>query len=510
LQKISMRKIREILRLRFELNRSHREIAQACNISSSTVGECLYRFIASGISWPLPPEIDDVILEKKLYRLEPSSSSQRPPPDWEYVHRQMRRKHTTLALLWMEYHKSNPDGYEYSWFCESYAIWKKKHDLVMRQSHKLGEKCFVDYAGETIPVVDPKSGEIRKAHLFVGVLGASNYTYAEATWSQELSSWIASHVRMFEFWGGVPEALIPDNLKSGVTKANYYEPDINLTYQEMAEHYGVAVLPARIRKPRDKSKVENAVLLVERWILAALRNRTFFSLDELNEAIRELLKELNDRPFQKLPGSRRQVFEEEEKAALRPLPKEPYVLGQWKKARVHIDYHIEVDGHYYSVPYTFAREQVEVRLTASMVEVFHAGRRVASHQRSYMSGKATTLNEHMPPRHRNMAEWTHERITSWASSIGPSVESLAEGIMQKRQHPEQGFRACLGVFRLVHQYGKERLESACRRAVSIGAYSYKSVQSILEKNLDRESLFASSMRTAGYHENIRGADYYNG
>jgi transposase len=505
---MTMRKIREILRLRLSLGRSHREIAQACNISTSTVGDCLVRFRVSGLPWPLSPELDDVALEKKLYRLEPSPSADRPGPNWDWVMREMRKKHVTLSLLWQEYHVANPDGYEYSWFCESYATWKGRQDLVMRQNHKLGEKCFVDYAGDTISVVTPETGEIRKAFLFVGALGGSNYTYAEATWSQELPLWVASHVRMFAFFGGVPEILIPDNLKSGVTKANYYEPDINLTYQEMAEHYGVAVLPARVRKPRDKAKVENAVLLAERWILATLRNLTFFSLEELNKAISELLAVLNDRLFQKLPGSRRQIFEQEEKPLLRPLPKVPYVFGQWKKARVNIDYHIDVEGHHYSVPYSLAREAVEIRMTGTIVEIFHAGLRVASHPRSYRRGGTTTVNEHMPPRHRNMAEWTPERITTRAASIGSTVATMASRIMESRQHPEQGFRACLGLLRLSSQYGKERLEAACCRALSVGACSYKSVHSILKNSLDRQLSFPLSLRSAGHHENVRGSEYY--
>lgn len=506
--KMTMRKIREILRLRLSLGRSHREIAQACKISSSTVGECLGRFRVSGLPWPLPPELDDVALEKKLYRLEPSPSVKRPAPDWKWVMRELRKRHVTLSLLWQEYREAHPDGYEYSWFCEAYAAWRGRQDLVMRQNHKLGEKCFVDYAGDTISVVNPETGEIRKAFVFVGALGGSSYTYAEAVCSQELPSWIASHVRMFAFFGGVPEVLVPDNLKTGVTKANYYEPDINLTYQEMAEHYRVAVLPARVRKPKDKAKVESAVLLAERWILAALRNRTFFSLEEVNEAISELLAKLNSRPFQKLPGSRRQIFEAEEKLILRPLPKEPYVFGQWKKARVNVDYHIEVEGHHYSVPYSLAREAVEVRMTGTMVEVFHAGRRVASHVRSYRRGVTTTVKEHMPPRHRNMTEWTPERILSWAAGIGPTVATLAGRIMESRQHPEQGFRACFGLLRLSSQYGKERLEAACSRALSVGACSYRSVHSILEKSLDRQLSFPLSLRSAGHHENVRGSEYY--
>jgi len=415
----------------------------------------------------------------------------------------------TLSILWQEYKTSNPDGYEYSWFCEAYGAWLGHRDLVMRQEHKLGEKCFVDYAGDTVPVIDPVTGEVREAQIFLGVLGASKYTYAEAAWSQDLPSWIAAHVRMLEFFQGCPEILVPDNLRSGVTKPDYYDPDINPTYQEMAEHYRIAVIPARVRKPRDKALAENGVLLVERWILTALRNRSFFSLASLNEAIGELLERLNNRPFQKLPGCRRQVFEDEEKAALRPLPPERYVFGHWKKARVHVDYHIEVDFHYYSVPYRLVHEQVEVRITGTVIEVFHLGRRIASHARSYRRGGTTTIKEHMPSHHKLKAEWTPERIASWAATVGPSVQAMVKGIMDSRVHPEQGFRACFGLLSLKKKYGEDRLEKACHRAVRIRAFSCKSVKSILENGLDNErGEQLPSQRTAGCHENVRGAKYY--
>jgi len=423
----------------------------------------------------------------------------------------MRKKHVTLALLWKEYRVGNPDGYEYSWFCSAYADWLGRRGLVMRQEHKLGEKCFVDYAGDTVPIIDPETGEVREAQIFLGVLGTSKYTYAEASWSQDLPSWIAAHVRMLDFFYGCPEVLVPDNLKSGVTKADYFEPDVNLTYLEMAKYYGIAVIPARPRKPRDKALVENAVLLAERWILAALRNRRFFSLSSLNEAIRELLEKLNSHPFQKLPGSRRQIFEEEERQCLRQLPSAPYVFGQWKKARVNVDYHIELDGHYYSVPYALVKEQVEVKATSAMIEIFHGGRRVASQCRSYLRGKSTTAREHMPPSHRNVAEWTPERMASWAGKSGPSVREMALRIMGSRPHPEQGFRACLGLLRLSKEYGAGRLDNACRRAITIGSSSYKSVKSILEKGLDKDSgtdRAPSHQLTAGHHENVRGAEYY--
>jgi transposase len=423
----------------------------------------------------------------------------------------MRKKHVTLSLLWEEYREVNNGGYEYSWFCAAYGAWLGVRDLVMRQTHKLGEKCFVDYAGSTFPIIDPETGEVHEASIFIGVLGASKYTYAEASWSQDLPSWISSHVRMLKYFKGSPEILVPDNLKSGVTKPDYYEPDINLTYQDMAEYYDIAVIPARVRKPKDKAHAEGAVLLAGRWILAVLRNRRFFSLSSLNDAIYEQLEKLNNRPFQKLPGCRRSIFEEEERPVLRPLPSEPYTIRICKKARVRRDYHIEVEGHYYSVPYTLAGEQIVVRMSSTMLEILHLGRRIASHRRDCHGVGTTTLKEHMPPQHRNFAEWTPERIESWAAKVGPSVKSMVAGIMSSRAHPEQGFRSCFGLLRMSRQYGAERLEKACSRAVRVKAFSYKSVKSILENGLDNESpLDGSSLpqRTAGYHENVRGASYY--
>lgn len=412
-------------------------------------------------------------------------------------------------LLWQEYKAAHPDGYQYSRFCELYRSWQGKLDLVMRQDHRAGEKLFVDYAGQTAEVTCPDTGEVREAQIFVAVLGASNYTYAEATWSQALPDWIGSHQRAFHFFGGVPEIVVPDNLKSGVTQAHRYEPDLNPTYQDLASHYGVAVLPARVRHPRDKAKVEAGVQLVERWILAALRGHTFFSLDELNEAISELLDRLNDRPFQKLEGSRRSLFETLERKALRPLPTNSYVYAEWKKARVHIDYHVEIEGHYYSVPYQHVKHQVDVRLTAMTVECFFKGRRIASHRRSLRKGHHTTVKEHMPPSHRHVAEWTPERMTRWAARTGEATAELVANVMASRTHPQQGYRTCLGILRLGDSYGPERLEAAARRALAIGATTYKSVASILQNGLDSRPLPGTDEADMPVeHGNIRGAAYY--
>jgi transposase len=511
-ERLSMRKIREILRLRFDAKLSMERIALGCKVSSSTVSDTLTRFKLSGLVWPLDDVLDDGQLEERLYR---DRHKGKPPdahvPDWHWVHRELRKgKNVTLAGIWEEYKNEHPGGYNYSWFCESYAKFRGHVDPVMRQVHKMGEKCFVDYAGPTFNIVDRHTGEVRTASLFVGVLGGSNYTFVEATWSQGLPDWLGSHVRMLEFFGGAPEIVVPDNLKCGVTKPNYYEPDINVAYSEWAQHYGIAVIPARVRKPKDKSKAENGVLLAERWIMAVLRNRTFYQLDELNEAIEGLLDRLNRRQFQKLNGSRLEMFEKLEKPTLRPLPSERYYYSQWKKARVHIDYHVELDGHYYSVPHELIHELLQARLTTTVVELLHNGRRVTSHRRSYVQGGRTTLREHMPSKHSKMLEWTPERLTSWASKNGPATRDLVAGIMAKWPHPQQGFRACLGVLNLSKKYSSERVEAACRRALIHGAYSYHSVKSILEKGMDKLIDTTESTRPSILHENVRGAAYYAG
>jgi len=509
-KRLSMRKIREVLRLKWSLGLSHRAIGKSCGIGHTVVTEYLKRAERAGIGWPLPPEMDNSQLERMLFAPPISMpSSERPQPDWAKVHTELKGKGVTLSLLWEEYKAENPEGYQYSRFCELYADWASKLDVVMRQEHRAGEKLFVDYAGQTIPVVDSSTGEVRQAQVFVSVLGASSYTYAEASWTQGLADWISSHVRALGFIGGVPEVVVPDNLKSGVSKACFYEPDINPTYQEMAAHYGMAVIPARVGRPRDKAKVEVAVQVVERWVLARLRNRVFFSLEEVNGAIRELLARLNERPFRKLPGSRKTLFETLERAALRPLPEQPYEYAEWKKVRVNIDYHVEFDGHYYSVPHQLFKKQLEMRVTADTVECLREGRRVASHRRSHVKGGHTTLAEHMPSSHRRYADWTPSRMISWAQETGLYTAQLVESILASRPHPEQGFRSCLGIMRLTKSYGTQRVESACERALSIKARSYRSVKSILQNKLDAKPVTGDAEKESPIeHANVRGGAYY--
>jgi transposase len=508
-----MRQVREILRLKYEFGTSDRAIAVAIGIARSTVRLCLDRVAAAGLIWPLPATLTDASLEALLFApLGGSQSGKRhkDEPDWTRVHHELRRPGVTLLLLWEEYRAAHPGGYAYSRWCELYRGWEARLSPTMRQAHPAGERLFVDYAGHTVEALYAGTGELHPAQVFVAVLGASNYTYAEATWSQGLPDWIGSHVRALEFLGGVPRQIVPDNLRSGVLRANWYEPGINPTYRDLAAHYGTAILPTRVRRPRDKAKVEAGVLVVERWILARLRNQRFLSLAELNAAIEMLVTDLNARPMRKLGVSRRQLFDELDRPALLPLPADPFVYAEWRIRRVSLDYHVDVDGHYYSVPHRLLREQVEARVTARTIELFHKGARVAVHVRDGARGRHTTLSEHMPQAHRRHAEWTIERIRQEADAIGTATATLADVILRSRPHPEQGFRACLGILRLVRSFGRERVEAACARGLEIGARSYGSVQSILRHGLDQQPRAAAhSDELPLVHPNIRGSGYYH-
>jgi transposase len=508
-----MRKIKEVLRLHFEKGLSAREIARSLDIGRGTIKNYLDRVQEAGLRWPLPAEIDEATLERQLFPpIPPIAQEKRPMPPMEYLHQELRKKGVTLQLLWHEYKERSPDGYQYSQFCRLYHQWAEKLDPCLRQEYRAGEKLFVDYGGQTMEITDSETGEIHEAQIFVATLGASNYTFAEATLSQDLPSWIQSHVHAFEFFQGVTEILTPDNLRDAVTRSCRYEPDLNASYREMAEHYGAVIIPARVGKPRDKAKVEAGVLQVQRWVLAPLRHRTFFSLAELNEAIQKQLEFLNNRPFEKLQATRKSLFETLEKPVLKPLPIDRFVFAEWKTARVNIDYHIEVDRHYYSVPYQLIHEKVEIRLTGTTVEVFLKGRRVTSHLRSYLPGKYTTLSEHMPKSHQKHLEWTPSRLIQWAATIGPHTQRLVTFILENRPHPEQGYRSCLGVLRLKKRYTPERLEAACARALTFKAYSYKNVESILKNGLDQQpldrSLSSQTRLPLLEHENLRGRHYY--
>ncbi|MEK6768893.1 MAG: IS21 family transposase [Gemmatimonadota bacterium] len=504
-----MRTILELLRLDAEQHLSVRQIAASLGLPRSTVADYLRRFRSTGLPWPLPAEVDEQTLEARLFAAVRQPPTVRPVPDCAYLHRERKRPGVTLQLLWLEYKAAHPDGYQYTQFCAHYGRWLATIDPVLRQEHRAGERVFVDYAGQTMPVVDPATGEVREAQVFVGALGASHYLYVEATWTQGLPDWIAAHVRMYEDFGGVPALTVPDNLKAGVQHACFYEPELNPTYQDLAAHYGTTVLPTRTAQPRDKAKVETGVQIVERWVLAPLRNHTFFSLAELNQALAAHRQALNARPFQKLAGSRCSLFETLERPALRPLPATRYVYATWKKARVNIDYHITVEGHGYSVPYTLVRQEVDVRLTSTTVEILHRGRRVAGHVRSAVRGRFTTDPGHRPKAHQRHLEWTPSRLIHWGASIGTATGHLVQQILDGYPHPEQGYRACLGLFSLGKRYGAARLEAACARALATSTPRYRSVKSILVAGLDRLPADEPvALVLPLEHAHVRGPAYY--
>ena len=510
-ERVSMRKIREVLRLTHALGMSRRLVGEATGIGKTAVGEYVRRAALAGQSWPIPDEIDDAELERRLFPPpEARSSTSRTEPDWSYNHAELKRRGVTLALLWQEYRAEHAQGYAYSWFCERYSDWRKRISPTMRQTHLAGDKLFVDWAGDTMPVFDPTTGEEYCTHIFIAALGASNYTYAEARWTETLPDWIGAHVNAFIAIGGVSKALVPDNLKAGITKPSRYEPGINRTYQDLADHYGCVVLPARVMKPRDKAKVEVAVQIVQRFVLAKLRHRRFFSLAELNAAIRDCVAAINIKVMRHVGKSRNELLETIDRPALNALPTTPYSYAEWKRARVAPDYHIEVADHYYSVPSKLIREMVEARITSATVEIFHKGQRIASHAFSPVRNRHTTITEHMPSAHRRYAEWTPAKMMSEAALIGPAAIALVEAIMKAKPHPEQGFRSCLGIISLVRTYGSERVEAASRRGNDIGATTYGSIKSILQNGLDKA--YASSKAPDGppiRHANIRGRGYYH-
>src|SRR5712691_1629244 len=479
-ERLLMRQVREILRLKYEQRLPHRAIARACGVGVGTVGAYCHRAQQAGLTWPLLAEWDDAQLEARLFqRVGDLVGVPRPLPDMAWLHQELKRPGVTLQRLHLEYLAQHPAGYRYSQFCRHYERWVRTLRPTMRQIHRAGEKAFVDFSGKRPVITDPTTGEVRPVELFVGALGASSYVYAEACLSQDLAAWISAHVHMVEFWGGAPALFVPDNLRSGVTQACRYEPSINRTYLECAQHYGAAVVPARAGHPRDKAVVEANVLVAQRWILAVLRHRRFFSLAELNAAVRELLTPLNARPMRKLGVSRRALFEQLDRPRLRPLPASRYEFAEWRDAGVNIDYHVLVEHNYYSAPYQLVHQRVEVRLAATTVELFLKGRRVASHRRRWGRGGYATEPAHMPHAHRAHAEWTPSRLSTWADTTGPATAEFVAALLASKPHPEQGYRACLGVMRLSKSYGAARVDAACARALHLGAPSYRTVQNIL-------------------------------
>jgi len=509
-----MRKSREILKAKLKRGLSHRRAAKSVGASAGVVGSVMVRAKALGLtSWELVEPLDEGELERLLYGAGGPGRS-RPEPDLVWIHTERQRSKTvTLELLHLEYLARHPGGYKYTAFCDRYREWLKRQKLSMRQIHLAGEKAFVDYSGKTVTVMDPETGQARQAELFVAVLGASSYTFAEATWTQQLPDWTASHVRAMEFFGGTTVVWVPDQLRSGVSGPHRYDPDVNRTYAELAEHYDAIVIPARPRKPKDKAKAEVGVQVAQRHILARLRNETFFGLAALNERIAELLDELNERPMKGYGGqSRRQRYELLDRPALKALPGQRYVYADWSKERVGRDYHVEVDDHAYSVPYQLARQTVWVRVSAATVEVYFRDKRVAAHRRSHEVGKATTCKEHMPAAHRAHADVSPARLIERAGRVGPQTEQLITDILQTRPHPEQGFRASLGILRLEKHYGAERLEAAATRAMLTGLRRCREMETLLKGGLDRLGtldLVPEPDRPAIEHGNVRGAGYYH-
>jgi len=498
----------QVLRLKHDRGASTRQIAQSCKLAQSTVTEYLYRAGAAGYSWPLPEALADEDLERELFppRAQPGGPA-RPVPDWAEVRRELSRKGVTLLLLWREYKQAHPEnGYGYARFASLFAEWERKSEVRMLQRHRAGEKLFVDYAGMTCQVTDAQTGELWDAQVFVAAMGSSQRLFAKACRGQDVESWLLAHVEAFEFYGAVPEVLVPDNLKAGVTSPCFYEPTLNAAYAELARHYELTVLPARVRKPRDKAKVENGVQQVERWVLAPLRDRTFLSLSELNEAIAEKVRELNARVMKGPRASRDDLFRSEDLPAMRPLPPVRYSYAQWKDAKVAPDYHVEFEGHKYSVPYALVGSRVELRIGAHVLEVYAGSKKVASHMRSLSRRGYTTLDAHMPESHK-AGRWSGFRLTRWAAEIGPQAELFVQRVLESKSHQEHGFRTVLGVLGMEKKHGAERLEAACAKANAIGALRYASVKSILDKNLEA-SLLQPELPALPAHRNVRGADYY--
>jgi len=506
-----MRKIRDVLRLRLEAGLSIRQISASTKTSVGAIQKLLSRSDALNLTWPLPEELDDTRLASLFYPgADTTPSSRYQVPDWPAVHQELKRKGMTKQLLWEEYTAQYPNRcYSYSQYCDRYRQWLKQQKRSMRQRHKAGEKCFVDYCGQTLPIINPHTGEVRFAEVFVAVLGASNYTFAEATWTQGLKDWLHSHVRAFEFFGGVPEMVIPDNLRSGVSRACRYDPDLNPSYQQLAAHYQVAILPARPYKPKDKAKAEVGVQVVERWILARLRHHSFFSLAEANRCIRALLEELNARPFKQLPGNRRQAFEALDKPALRSLPQHSYEVVEIRQCRVNIDYHIEFDRHHYSVPHQYVGERVEVHASDHLIQVTFRQRQIATHPRRYYAG-ITTEAGHMPTRHRKQQQWTPGRLKNWAKDIGPDTLKWVTARLSERQHPEQAYRVCLGLLSLSREYPAQRLNASCRIANREGLTRLKQIKAILQSNRDKlPEQLPLGTELPQHHENIRGPNSFH-
>lgn len=508
-RRLTMRQLRQMLRLAGD-GTSSRDIALTLGVARSTVQDNLKRAAAAKLSWPLPGELTDDAIENRLFARSGVKQGvrRRPEPNWADLTVELRKPGVTLLILWEEYRAVHPGGYGYSRFCDLFRSFERRLTPTMRQEHVAGDKVFVDYSGKKIAIVDPLTGEIREAEIFVAVLGASGFTYAEATWTQTLPDWIGAHVRMFRFFGGVPRLIVPDNLKSGVNRSSFYDPEINRSYGMMAAHYGVGILPARPRRPKDKAKVENGVRFAQTCILGRLRRQTFFSLAEANAAIASALDRINDHVMRRLGVSRRHLFETAERPALASLPTEDHEFAEWRLARVATDYHVEFKDFFYSVPHGLIRQEVDIRATARTIEIFHRGQRIAVHQRRYSGRRYGTNPDHMPSSHRRYAEWTPERFRRWASAIGPQTEGLVIAILASRPHPEQGFRTCLGVLRLYRDLGRDHAEAVSARAIAIGGFTCKSIAALIA-NHNKTTRSAESAGAITDHANLRGPGYFH-
>ncbi len=511
-QRVTMRKLRETLRLRLQAGLSIRAISRSTKLSVGGVQKLLSRAATLGLTWPLPDDLDDTRLTELFYPgAAPGGAARCEVPDWAAVHDELRRPHVTKRLVWEEYTERYPNrAYSYSQFCDRYRHWLGRQHRTMRQTHTAGEKCFVDYGGDTVPIIDATTGEAKSAQLFVAVLGASDYTFAEATWTQTLPDWLGSHTRAMTYFGGVPAAIVPDNLRSGVSRACRYDPDINPSYQQWAAQYQTAILPARPYKPRDKAKAEQGVLLVQRWILARLRHHRFFALEALNRHIATLLNDLNDRPFKRRPGSRRSAFEALDKPALKPLPPHPYEYVHIQPVTVHVDYHVQYRQHYYSVPHHLVGERLELHAANTLIKLYIRQRCIATHPRRDGYG-FTTCPAHMPERHRAQKQWSPQRLKRWAADIGPEVLTWVTGQLERRAHPEHAYRTCLGLLSLSKRY-PDRLNTACRLANQAGLVRLKQVKHLLTSNQDRLVDTANTESTTPLpqdHENVRGPHHFN-
>jgi transposase len=512
MRRTSMKKIREIIRLKQECGLSRRKISRAVRISRPVVAQYITDIVSAGLSYD---EIKDMPDDDLLEILESDKKSRNERYDklskkFEYYVKELKRTGVTLATLFEEYIEENPEGYSYSRFCYHYQVWKDCSQISMHMEHKAGDKLFVDFTGKKLKVTDRITGSEKEVETFVAVLGASQLTYVEATMSQKKEDWIIANRNALHYIGGVPKAIVPDCLKSAVTKSDWYEPEINPEYFDFARHYGTAILPARPYRPKDKALVEGAVRIVYSWIFARLRDRIFYSIEELNEAIREELERYNAKPMQRIKKSRRELFEEIEKSELAPLPSEKYEIRKYDNRKVAFDYHVYLkeDQHYYSVPYRFRHRRVDVFYTERIVEIFHKNVRIAIHERVGTINKYTTLPEHMPPNHQWMNDWNPEKLVRWAEKIGPEVKEMVKSVLARRDHPEQSYRSCLGILNLEKKYGDIRLNKACSRALYYSHYSCRGVRDILKNNLEdiqEETLFSKLPE----HENIRGNQYYN-